>query len=186
MSKFLAGLAFGVGFSLACLTVYTIWIVLVLPNMIETSLYSGISVQSEETLDSGLPFEEISIPKISTPKILHPMTPNFHELPTDEKIELATAILVVKFEEGDNGMYKSVVEEILKKSEGVNLYYNIGETFEENTYFEIKDEFRPNRAVVFFQGNPATRRFSTTFDGERIRGLEGISLALLRDKCNEA
>ena len=99
---------------------------------------------------------------------------------------MATAIIIVKSEKGENGKYKNVVEEILKIEEGVELYYNVGEVYEDDSHYKMSDEFMPTRAIIFMQGNPATMRFSTTFDGERIRGLGGISLALLRDKCNDA
>ena len=103
----------------------------------------------------------------------------------DEKIELATAIIVVRYEEGGNGNYKSVVEDVLKQEEGVELYYSVGEVYESDSHLKISDDFVPTRSIVFMQGSPAIMRFSTTFDGERIRGLGGISLALLKEKCND-
>ncbi len=172
LKKFLTGAVFGTGFSIAALSVYTAWMFYVLPPLIEQNF--------EKQFSSEIPVTE---------NISHLQefanTPNFHELSVDEKIELATAIIVVKFEEGDNGNYKSVVEDVLKREEGIELYYNVGEVYESDSHHKMSDEFVPQRAIVFMQGRPATMRFSTTFDGERIRGLGGISLALLREKCGD-
>lgn len=169
LKKFLSGIIIGTGFSIAALCVYTAWMFYVLPPLIDQSFTS-------EVLTSENPRQR---PYFSN-------TPNFHELPVEEKIKLATAIIIVKSEKGENGKYKNVVEEILKIEEGVELYYNVGEVYEDDSHYKMSDEFMPTRAIIFMQGNPATMRFSTTFDGERIRGLGGISLALLRDKCNDA
>ena len=168
LRKFLSGIMFGAGFSIAALCAYTAWIFLVFPPLIGQNMNSEMSF-TEST--SSLPRQV--------------MTPNFSELPVDEKIELATAIIIVKYEEGEEGNYKSLVEDILKHAEGVELYYKVGEVYEENSHHKVSDEFVPSRAIVFMEGNPATMRFSTTFDGERVRGLGGISVALLREKCND-
>ena len=168
LKKFFSGVIFGTGFSIAALCVYTAWTFFALPSIINQNLTSeGISTESLSL------YQEFAY------------TPNFHELSVDEKIELATAILIVRYEEGNNGKYKSVIEDILKKDDGIELYYNVGEVYEDDSHYKISDEFAPTKAIVFMQGNPATMRFSTSFEGERIRGLGGISLALLREKCND-
>ncbi|WP_444892948.1 hypothetical protein ACJJIE_21660 [Microbulbifer sp. TRSA001] len=115
----------------------------------------------------------------------YPNTPNFHELSVDEMIEKATVILTVRYEPGEDGNYKSVVEDILKQEDGVDLYYGVGEVYEENTHDKMSDDFTPKKAVVFMQGNPASMRYSITYSGERIRGLGGISLDLLKEKCSK-
>ncbi|MDF1818226.1 MAG: hypothetical protein P1U54_06280 [Immundisolibacteraceae bacterium] len=168
LKKLFSGAIIGTGFSIATLSVYTVWMFYVLPPLIEQSRNS-----------------EVITPESPRQLQYFSNTPNFDELSVDEKIELATAIIILKFEEGENGNYKSIVEDILKKEEGVELYYNVGEVYEDDTYYKMSDDFVPTRAIVFMQGSPASMRFSTTFDGERIRGLGGISLALLRDKCND-
>ena len=168
LKKLLSGAIFGTGFSIAALCVYTAWMFFVLPPLIGQNFTSEVVVTENPS------------------QLQHFVnTPNFHELSVDDKIELATAIIIVKFEEGENENYKSVVEDILKKEEGVELYYNVGEVYEDDSHYKVSDEFVPTRAIVFMQGSPATMRFSTTFDGERVSGLGGISLALLREKCSD-
>ncbi len=168
LKKFLSGAIWGTGFSIAVLCVYTAWMFYVLPPLIDQNFTSEVAVSEN-------------------PRQLQYFsnTPNFHELSVDEKIALATAIIILKFEEGENGNYKSVVEDILKIEEGVEFYYKVGEVYDDDSHYKMSDDFVPTRAIVFMQGSPATMRFSTTFDGERIRGLGGISLALLRDKCSD-
>lgn len=168
LRKFLSGAIIGTGFSIAALCLYTAWMIYVLPPLINQNFTSDLVVT-----DSPKNVQNIA------------NTPNFHELSVDEKIELATAIIILKFEEGASGNYKSIVEDILKKEDDVELYYKVGEVYEDDSHYKISDDFVPTRAIVFMQGNPATMRFSTTFDGERIRGLGGISLALLKKKCGD-
>lgn len=166
LKKFVSGIIFGSGFAIAALCAFTGWVFFVLPFLVNQS-FNFETITGEDT-----PYEQPA------------STPNFYELSVDEKIELATAIIIVKFEEGKDGNYKSIVEDIVKQEEGVAFYYNVGEVYEENSHYKISDTFAPTRAIVFMQGNPATMSFSTTFDGERIKTLGGISLALLREKCN--
>ena len=160
LKKFFSGAIFGTGFSIAGLCIYTAWMFFVLPLLIGQNFNSEVVVTENPS------------------QLQHFVnTPNFHELSVDEKIELATAIIIVKFEEGENGNYKSVVEDILKKEEGVQLYYNVGELYEDASHYKVEDEYVPTRAIIFMQGNPATMRFSTTFEGERVRGLGGMALS---------
>lgn len=173
LKKFLSGAAFGAGFSITALCAYTVWMVLVLPQVFNQSF------NSEMDLNKGLGSLESPSIESSTG------TTDFYGLSIDEKINLSTAIIVVRHEKGDDGKYKSLVEDILKHEEGVELYYKVGETYEEHLYYELVGDFMPKRAIVFMNGNPATMRFSTTFDGERIGGLGGISMALLREKCSD-
>ncbi|WP_020412211.1 hypothetical protein [Microbulbifer variabilis] len=168
LRKFLSGIVFGAGFTVAALSLYTAWMFYVIPPLIT------------ENFDTEMTITEV--PSIEKKKYIN--TPNFHELSVDEMIEKATVILTVRYEPGEDGNYKSVVEDILKQENGVDLYYRVGEVYEENTHHKMSDDFTPKKAVVFMQGNPASMRYSTTYSGERIRGLGGISLALLKEKCS--
>lgn len=168
LKKFLLGIVFGTGFTIAVLCLYTVWMFYVLPPLLTQNMSS-----------------EVTITENTEKKNLYPNTPNFHELSVDEMVEKSTAILTVRYEEGENGNYKSIVEDILRKDDGIELYYRVGEVYEEDSHYKITDNHIPKRAIVFMQGSPASMRFSTTFSGERIRGLGGISLSLLKEKCND-
>ncbi len=169
LKKFVSGALSGAGFSIAALCVYTLWFLYVLPPLVDQR-FSSAGVVTEHASRSQRP----------------EYTPDFHDLSVDEKIEKASAIMVISFEVGKGGHYKSIVEDVVKQVEGVELHYRVGEVYEENSHFKLSDDFVPKRAVVFMQGNPARMRYSTTFDGDRINGLGGISLALLREKCSDS
>lgn len=164
--RFLSGVVFGAGFTAAALSLYTIWVFYVFPPLIDQSIDSEKAAYHSPA-EQNVYFH----------------TPNFRELSVDEKVQKSTAILILRFEEGEHGKYRSVVEEVLKKEQRVELYYGQGEVYEEDSGYKISDKFIPHRAVVFMQGSPAKMSYSTTFSGERIRGLGGISLSLLREKC---
>ncbi|WP_413662473.1 hypothetical protein ACG1BZ_14745 [Microbulbifer sp. CNSA002] len=132
LNKFLSGVTLGAGFSISALCVYTIWMFYVFPLLIDQSFTSKL--EETENLSQLQHYEN---------------TPNFHNLPVDDQIELATAIIIVKFEEGDNGSYRSVVEEILKKEDGIELYYNVGEVYEEAPTYNRSKNFMQERAIVF-------------------------------------
>lgn len=163
--RFLSGVVFGAGFTAAALGLYTIWVLYFFPPLIEQR------IDSEQTA-----YQAPSKPEI------YPHTPNFRELSVDEKVQKSTVILVLRFEKGEHGNYRSIVEEVLKHEQGVELYYGQGDVYEEDSHYSVSDKFTPRRAVVFMQGSPAKMSYSTTFSGERIRGLGGISLSLLREK----
>lgn len=168
LKKFLSGIVFGTGFTIAALCLYTAWMSYVLPPLLTQNINS-----------------EATITENTEKRNLYPNTPNFHELSIDEMVEKSTVILTVRYEEGENGNYKSIVEDVLKKDDGVELYYEVGEAYEEDSHYKMTDKYIPKRAIVFMQGNPASMRFSTTFSGEKIRGLGGISLSLLKEKCSD-
>ncbi len=86
LKKLLSGIIFGAGFTIAALCVYTGWILYVLPPLLEDNFTSQATITENPNQAQEL---------INTPK--------FHELPLEEKIKLATAIIIIKFEEGENG-----------------------------------------------------------------------------------
>ncbi|WHI48432.1 hypothetical protein [Microbulbifer sp. VAAF005] len=169
LKKFLSGVIFGSGFAVAALSLYTAWMFYVIPPLVIQNFDSEMTITEASSIENNK----------------YPNTPNFHELSVDEMIEKATVILTVRYEPGEDGNYKSVVEDILKQEDGVDLYYGVGEVYEENTHDKMSDDFTPKKAVVFMQGNPASMRYSTAYSGERIRGLGGISLDLLKEKCSK-
>ncbi|MBU2952749.1 hypothetical protein [Marinobacter sp. F3R08] len=165
--RFLSGVVFGAGFTVAALGLYTVWVLYFFAPLIDQR------IDSEQTA-----YHSPEEPEV------YPHTPNFRELSVDEKVQKSSAILILRFEEGQHGNYRSIVEEVLKQEQGIELYYEQGEVYEEDSHYSTSDKFVPRRAVVFMQGSPAKMSYSTTFSGERIRGLGGISLSLLREKSN--
>ena len=89
LKKFFSGAIFGAGFSIVTLCLYTVWMFYMLPSLIDKNMSSEIVLTENPN-----PIQNFT------------NTQNFDELSVDEKIELATAIIIVKFEEDKNGNYK--------------------------------------------------------------------------------
>jgi len=166
VKKLFSGILFGLGFSISCLGVYTLWILWVVPLTFSSEDWTTSSYSTSQADEESFEYIE-----------------NFHELPLDEKIEKSTAILVTETSKGRDGKYVSRVVEVLKKEDGVDMYYKQGDLYDDHPSYEGNDEFVPGGYIVFMGGNPASMRYSVSYSGDRIRSLGGISLALLRDKC---
>lgn len=154
--RFLSGVVFGAGFTAAALGLYTVWVLYFFAPLIDQR------IDSEQTA-----YHSPDEPEV------YPHTPNFRELSVDEKVQKSTAILILRFEEGQHGNYRSIVEEVLKQEQGIELYYEQGEVYEEDSHYSISDKFIPRRAVVFMQGSPAKMSFSPLLVVNESGGLEG-------------
>jgi hypothetical protein len=109
----------------------------------------------------------------------------FYELPVEQQIEEASMIAMARYEEGEGGARRAVITEILKKAPETVSYYEVGDEHPMSSYMQKSDGFHGDGLIIFFTGSPATMSLSVTFDGERIRGLGDIPLALFREKCSE-
>lgn len=169
LNRIVSGMLFGFGFSVSLVLVLSIWMKYVLPVSFE-------SISPEIISSKTLPVSDE-----------YPLIRNFSELPLDEKIANSTAISATQIAKDSEGMYRTTVIEVLKKAEGVDLYYNVGDTFDDySDYNKYEAEGRsvPQGFIVFMGGNPAQMRFSTSYSGERVGGLGGITMDLLREKCS--
>jgi hypothetical protein len=113
---------------------------------------------------------------------------DFTARPTHDKVRLASAILVVEMKKVD-GVHQAIVQEVLKLKPGTRLYYKVGDNFDDLNHMpdEACDSCESSsHQLVFMQGNPAQMRFSTTFDGDRVASLGGMSLDDLRALAREA
>lgn len=171
LKKFISGIVFGLGFSISVAVALTVWFNFALPKSFQTEPVV-VSSSSSNTIKVKNEFEYIN---------------NFSDLPLDQKIEKSTAILVTNIIKDDTGLYKVVVSEILKKKDGVELFYKVGDEYDDySDYNQYENEGRhiPKGFIVFMTDNPASMRFSTSHSGNRVGSLGGISMALLREKCN--
>lgn len=170
LKKFLDGVLFGSGFSVAALIFsYFGLAYFILPNS-EPITYSTPSFGiSEPPISSSIPVQELS----------------FRELSIDEKIEKASVIAVAEYQLQEDGMYAAIITEILKKDDGVEFFYSIGNEYIQSSYYPAERENRGDGVIMFFSGNPATMHFTTTYRGERITGLADIPIALFRQKCQQ-
>jgi hypothetical protein len=106
--------------------------------------------------------------------------PNFHELPADQKVAQASAILLVSYQK-DGDRFKAVVAEVLKLNPGTELYYNVGDEMAMYSYYPTDNESRGEGQVVFMVGSPADMRSSYSFDHGRIGGMGDMPIDKLRE-----
>ena len=113
---------------------------------------------------------------------------DFSARPIRDKIRLATAILLVEMKE-EAGVHKALVQEVLKVKPGIRLYYKVGDEYDEMSHYPgggCGDCTLTQHSLVFMMGNPATMRFSTTFEGDRLASLGGMTIDELRRLAQES
>lgn len=171
LKRFFHGVIQGLGFSISVVFVFSVWGYFVANEFISSEPMTIRQSSTTIPIDNNFPFIE-----------------NFDELPIEEKINLSTAILVTTIEKNKDGKYQATVVEVLKKEEGVELYYDVGDIYEDRAdydEYEAKKRSVPKGFIVFMGGNPATMRYAVSYSGDRVGGLGNISLALLRKKCEK-
>jgi hypothetical protein len=101
----------------------------------------------------------------------------FSDWPLEKQIQKASVIAIARYQT-ENGKPKSVISEILKQSPDAKFYYKVG------------DEYRPasregakygDGVIIFFTGSPASMRFSSTFEGDRIEAFGDIPIDTIRE-----
>jgi hypothetical protein len=118
----------------------------------------------------------------SRPTVQHE---NFHELPLEKKIEAASVIAIAKYQkEGDRN--KCIISEILRQVPDTKFYYKVGDEFRQCSHYLKPGEDRGDGQLMFFVGNPAGFRYSSSFRGERLPGLGDMPFDLLRKEIKEA
>ena len=171
LNKFLFGLAFGLGFSLSLVIVLSLWL-----NYDSSPSYMSQSTGPVSSGSITVPYED-----------KYPFIENFSDLPIEEKIAHSTAIVVTNIKKNDEGIYEQKITEILKKQDDVELYYQVGDVYDDHSdynEYEDKGRFVPKGFIVFMGGSPASMRYSVSHSGDRISSLGGLSMEMLRDKCD--
>ncbi len=177
LNKFVSGLIWGFGFSLSFIVVCTIWLNYLIP-LSTTSDVSDMSESMTATLPNSvtIPFDD-----------KYPFIENFSDLPLEDKISNSTAIVVTNISKNESGAYEQRITEILKKKDDVELYYKVGDLYEDHSdynRYETEDMFIPKGFIVFMGGSTASMMYSVSYSGDRIGSLGGISMELLRQKCD--
>ena len=165
--KFLEGLVFGAGFGISFLLVFFLYAFIAMPAFVSSKIQTN-----EERPVNGEPWPSTGQEH-----------PNFNELTLEEQIKAASVIALIRYEPASGGKIKAVIREFLKKDSGVELHYNIGDEYAPASYYAGGGSDRGDGVIVFFVGSPAEMRMSTTYAGDRIRGLGDIPLELFKDKC---
>jgi len=172
LNKFISGLVLGLGFSVSFTVVVSLWFFLIMPNLISSQPMAIKSTSTTLPVDNEYPYIE-----------------NFHKLPVEDKIANSTAIIVTKISKNEGGIYQTIVSEILKKQDDIELYYKQGDIFEDHSDYndyEKNNRHIPEGFIVFMRGTPAQMKYSTSYSGgERISSLGDIPMALFREKCDK-
>jgi hypothetical protein len=105
---------------------------------------------------------------------------DFHVWPLEKQIDSASVILITEYvKSGDRT--KSIIKEILKQSPNTRFYYKVGDEFMEMSSshgFEMGSE---KGMIVFLTGNPASTRYGTSYSGDRLGSMGGMTLDELRN-----
>lgn len=103
----------------------------------------------------------------------------FYELPIEKQIEAASVIAVARYQrEGDR--MKCVITELLKQVPNTKFYYSVGDEYRQCSHYSKPGEDRGDGQIMFFVGNPAQFRYSSSFRGDRLTGLGDMPVDLLR------
>jgi hypothetical protein len=149
---FKKGLVFGAGFSISVLCAVYIF------------MFSGY-------------FESKTIEKSHLEKII-----SLENKTLEEQINLATAIYVTKYEESNSDFVKCVVTEVLKSSNKEGENYKVGDLYNEQGYYKGGNVVYGDGVIVFYFGNHGSQKSSYSYSENRVGGLNGITLELLREK----
>jgi hypothetical protein len=132
----------------------------------------------------------VIVPPAARPEIPRGVAPpgyehqSFHDNPLDKQIQAASVIAVAKYEkEGDR--LKCMIGEILKQAPDTEFYYKVGDEYEMCGRVPKGTESYGDGQVMFFVGNPAEFRYSTSYSGNRM-GRGDIPLDVLRQKIKAA
>lgn len=171
LKKFISGIIFGSGFSIAFLMCAYIGLVhVVLPNAESTTYNTGSIVKSASS-SKVKPYKKMETP--------------IRDLTIDEKIEHATVIAIAEYQPEKDGKQAAIITDILKQDKGVEFFYSIGDEYISSSYYPIENRDRGDGVIIFFHGNPASMRHSTTYRGNRITGLSDIPITLFKKKCQK-
>jgi len=179
LKKFTEGLIFGGGFTISFVVIWYFAAYFIYPTFIDSQIERVTTKQlSEYSTESHQP-----IPPISN-AIRAPQVP-FYELDLKEQIEQASVIALAKYEPATDGKMKTIIKEFLKKEPEAKIYYNIGDEYPTSSYYPKANTSYGEGIIMFFTGSPAMMKYSTTFQGDRIRGLGDLPVELLRKKCED-
>ena len=176
MKKFVEGLLFGAGFSIAFIALWMIVTIFIYPVYLES--------QMSDLADTEIVFPDDSD---TTSLTVHPAYTGepFYSLSIEERIAKSSAIALVKYEPANDGRMQAIIVEYLKLQPGTETRYAVGDEYRGSSYYPNDDRSRGDGVVIFFTGSPANMELSTSVYGDRITGLNDIPLALFREKCNE-
>lgn len=178
LRKFVEGLVFGAGFAISFVAVWYSASFLIPPAFVAPEVERGAGAVAPPPGDRAG-----TVPNAEAPR--GPAIP-FHEQSLDDRIRNSSVIALARYEPAPDGRMKAVVKEFLKRDPDVTIYYDIGDEYPGASYYPKTNTSYGDGVIIFFVGSPAEMRLSTSFAGDRIRGLADLPVELLRKKCRPA
>ena len=172
--KFLEGLCFGSGFTIAFMVLWSV-LAFTLAPALATMFMSRMSGEHEVSVSPP------NIPGLSG--TMRSEGPSFGDLSIEEQIEKSSVIAVARYEKAPDGKMKAIIREFLKKDPDATVYYKVGDEYPGASRYPSGNTHYGDGAVIFFVGSPASMRMSITYSGDRITGLGDMPIELLRQKC---
>ena len=176
LNRFLKGLVFGSGFSLAFLVLSYLGITFILPNFLGSQEFEITSNKNSEYDVHEGENRSLVQKKIKLP---------FHELGVDDLIFHSSVIALAEYKPKKNGKIRAIITEIIKKEEGTDFYYEVGDEYHNSSFYPKENTTHGDGLIIFFTGSPSSMRMSMTYSGGRISSLGNIPIKLLRQKCNK-
>jgi len=129
---FLKGFVFGIGFIVAILVLGGIT-----PYFLD--IFEGSSsIETFESLENQKSWNDLSF---------------------DEKAQKASAIIVLRYKEADDGLMLAYVAEVHKKDSSIESLFNIGDGYSDADYYLKSDDWqRRNGVVMLLTGSPAENK----------------------------
>lgn len=174
LKKFIDGLAFGAGFTISVIVLWSIVSFVIFPTYFESQ------VAEFDASEIEFPDANESMPRpLSSTNDEAP----FYTLSIEEKIAKASVIALAKYEQADDGRMQAIITEFLKLEPDTKIRYDVGDEYPSSSYYPSEDRSRSDGVLIFLTGSPAAMKYSTTFNGDRISGLNDIPIELFREKC---
>jgi len=157
MSSFLRGLGFGAGFSISVIAIFFVF----------TKFYTEDDIGS-----FSQSYEEDA---------------KFRELSFDEQISEATALVIARYSDTEDGGRIAIISEIHKDNESIFLNVKIGDVRQDSKYYPDENEFRTRTATItIYTGSPPEERSTLYLYGDRIAGYGNMPLKLLLEKFGKS
>ena len=179
MKRFTDGLIFGAGFGISFLLLsYLAAFVLypILPErVIATDAYRPAFVTTGTTTPSPVnPGNRETAPERP-----------YHDLPFEEQIDQAIAIIITKYESGPDGLRKAMVTEYLKGAPSSDFPYKVGDEIPGQSFYAKPDESKGEGSVVFYVGRSDISQMSFQYEGDTLNSFGQMPLDVLRKKCRK-
>jgi hypothetical protein len=176
-NKFMEGLVFGAGFSVAFIIISYTADLAISPALFNYKL-KHVTIPPSIQMNHSIPSSNVGS-LLPRPENKRP----FHELSPEEQISSASAIALATYVKQPDGRMAAIIHEFLKKNDGITIYYKVGDEYPEMSYYPSEKNKYGDGVIVFFAGSPATMQSAMTYSGNRIHSLGDMPLELLKSKC---